>query len=411
MPNSPSSSSPSAIRIAHADMDAFYAAVEQLDHPELRGRPVLVGPPSGRGVVLTASYEARPFKVGSAMPMVEALRRCPEAVVVPPRFDRYMEISELVMETFRDFSPAVEPLSMDEAFIDLTGTEHLFGNAAQSARKIMAAVAEATGGLPVSVGVAATKYVAKVASGEAKPHGLMVVPANRTREWLAPLPVAKLWGAGPKTQALLHEQGFHRIGDIAEVDIATLRQCCGSLGERFHALARGEDPRPVSGCRDARSMSCDRTLNNDISDPQAIRQHLQQAADHLGSRLRKRGMSARGVRLKLKTNQFATLSRQCTLSQPTNVAAHLFAAARTLLERCDHPGPFRLVGLAAVGIGAASEPEQLGLWQAHRREARLERTIDALNDRFGRGTLRRARDLSREQVLTATPNLDFALAN
>ena len=215
--------------IVHADMDAFYAAVEQLDDPSLRGRPLLVGSDSARGVVLTASYEARVSGAGSAMPMHRARRLCPEALVVPPRFERYQEISELVMRTFGDFSPVVEPLSLDEAFLDMTGSTRLFGDPKSIGLRIKDAVRESTGGLTASVGISATRYVAKVASGFRKPDGLTIVPPASMREWLAPQPVANLWGAGPKTAERLRTSGFETIGQVASADAAALEGAFGAL--------------------------------------------------------------------------------------------------------------------------------------------------------------------------------------
>src|SRR5512144_466130 len=226
--------------IAHADMDAFYAAVEQLDDPSLRGRPLLIGRNSNRGVVLTASYEARPYGVSSAMPMARARKLCPQALIVPPRFERYTEISEMVMKVFGDFSPEVEALSLDEAFLDMSGSEHLFGGPAAIGRKLKDAVKEATG-LVASVGVSGTKYVAKVASDYGKPDGLVVVPPQDAMGWLAPMPVSRLWGAGAKTQQRLIALGFNTIGDIAAVDAEYLDEQLGGVGRRFHALAHGED--------------------------------------------------------------------------------------------------------------------------------------------------------------------------
>src|SRR4249920_2137837 len=215
--------------IAHADMDAFYAAIEQLDDPSLRGRPLLVGPLSAQGVVLTASYEARPYGVGSAMPMAKARRLCPNAVVIPPRFDRYQEVSATIMKVFSDFSPDVEALSLDEAFLDMTGSEQLFGDPQSIGRRLKTAIREATGGLTASVGLSATKYVAKVASACQKPDGLTVVPPREAKAWLAPLSVSWLWGAGPKTQARLHQLGMHTIADVAEADVQFLSAKLGSL--------------------------------------------------------------------------------------------------------------------------------------------------------------------------------------
>jgi DNA polymerase-4 len=221
--------------IAHADMDAFYAAIEQLDDPSLRGQPLLVGPPSARGVVLTASYEARPYGVGSAMPMATARRMCPSAVIVPPRFDRYQEVSAKIMSVFANFSPDVEALSLDEAFLDMTGSEQLFGDPKSIGRRLKEAVREVTGGLMASVGLSATKYVAKVASACRKPDGLTVVPPEEAKAWLAPLPVSWLWGAGPKTQARLHLLGLHTIGDVADADVKLLSTKLGSAGLHFRA--------------------------------------------------------------------------------------------------------------------------------------------------------------------------------
>ena len=232
--------------VAHADMDAFYAAIEQLDDPALRGRAVLVGPPSDRGVVLTASYEARPYGVGSAMPMAKARRLCPSAVIVPPRFDRYQEVSRTIMGVFANFSPEVEAISLDEAFLDMTGSEQLFGDPEFIGRRLKAAVREATGGLTASVGLSATKYVAKVASARQKPDGLTVVPPEDAKAWLAPLPVAWLWGVGPKTQSRLHQIGLRTIGEVAHADPQFLSAKLGRAGLHFHALAQAEDPRQVS---------------------------------------------------------------------------------------------------------------------------------------------------------------------
>ena len=229
--------------IAHADMDAFYAAIEQLDDPALRGRPILVGSPSDRAVVLTASYEARPYGVGSAMPMAQARRKCPNALIIPPRFDRYQQVSKMIMGAFADFSPHVEALSLDEAFLDMTGSEELFGAPELMGHRLKMAIREVTGGLTASVGLSATKYVAKVASAFHKPDGLTVVPPENAKTWLAPLPVSRLWGVGPKTQDRLHQLGLRTIGSVAEADPKFLSTKLGSAGLHFYTLAHAEDPR------------------------------------------------------------------------------------------------------------------------------------------------------------------------
>ncbi len=393
--------------IAHADMDAFYASVEQLDDPKLRGRPVLVGPRSGRGVVLTASYEARPFKVGSAMPMLKALRRCPMAVVVPPRFERYTELSERVMDVFRDFSPRVEPLSLDEAFLDMTGASHIFGPPIEMAEKLKQAVFEATGGLTVSVGVAQTKYVAKVASGYAKPSGLTIVHPSLAIAWLAPQSIARLWGAGPKTQDRMRAFGYTTIGDVANADPELLKEQLGSAGLHFYELANARDPRPVESSRRAHSMGSERTLETDVVKPEDIQRHLRRSADRIARRLRGKGILAGGVRVRLKTADFKLLTRQCTLANPTDVADVLFDTGCQLLHRFQHKGPFRLVGLAAHALSRPSEPKQLDLLASDPAKRNLEVVMDQVAERFGRDGLRRARDVGHMLVSESTPNLDF----
>ena len=391
--------------MVHADMDAFYAAVEQLDHPDLRGKPVLVGPNSRRGVVLTASYEARPYGVGSAMPVGAALRRCPDAIIVGPRFDRYQEVSSQVMAILADFSPRVEALSMDEAFVDMTGAERLFGAPREMGLKIKQAVREATR-LDISVGVASTKYVAKVASAEDKPDGLTVVPASRAKAWLAPLPVSRLWGAGRVTVPRLQALGLSTIGDVAVAD-ATVLARLGSLGAHFHALANARDPRAVRRTRVARSIGSDRTLVADVSRREDIELHLRRAADRIGRRLRAKRYVASGVRVRLKTQGFQMLTRQRKLRRPVDLGAELLAAGRSLLDRFHHPGPFRLVGMAAFDLASRDAEGQFDLFENHAvRE--LETTIDGLMQRFGHGVLMRARDLADSSTVAADGvNLDF----
>ncbi len=390
--------------VVHADMDAFYASVEQLDNSDLVGKPILVGPQSRRGVVLTASYEARPFHVGSAMPMAEALRRCPHAIVVPPRFERYTELSDKIMSVFRDFSPEVEAISLDEAFLEMTGSEHLFGPAAEMGQAIRDAVLAATG-LHVSVGVAASKYVAKVASGICKPRGLLVVTPEETVSWLARLPVARLWGAGPKTQEKLTRFGYQTIGDIAAANPAELRHQLGSAGSHFYELAHGRDPRRVEGSRRSRSMGSERTLNEDVVAREDIARHLQRSADRIARRLRKKDLRAGGVRVRLKTTRFKLISRQCTLTAPSDVAQELFEAGISLLDRFDEAGPFRLVGLTAFDLIRQTTATQRDLF-SDEKERRLETTLDALTARFGDDVVRRARDMGSATVLGNTPNRD-----
>ena len=395
--------------IVHADMDAFYAAVEQLDDPRLRGRPLLVGSTSRRGVVLTASYEARMSGVGSAMPMMRARRLCPRALVVPPRFERYQEVSRIIMNTFGTFSPRVEPLSLDEAFLDMSGSERLFGTPEHIGARIKAAVREATGGLTVSVGVSGTRYVAKVASGYRKPDGMTIVPPEEAKAWLAPLPVSSLWGAGPKAVVRLQASGFVTIGDVARAAPERLEESFGALGRRFRALANGVDARDVMASARARSVSSERTLNADVSARDDIEAQLRLAADAVARRLRHGARTARWVRVKLKRTDFRIVTRQAVLSESTDVGAVLFARAAVLLGGIGEAGPFRLVGLAAYDLDSRDVPAaQLDLVAPPgSRARRLETTLDAVAERFGSAAVQRAGDLGRDRGAGIAVNLDF----
>jgi len=392
--------------IVHADMDAFYAAVEQLDNPALRGKPILIGPNSHRGVVLTASYEARPFGVGSAMPVALARRRCPQAIMVPPRFDRYQEVSRQVMTVFADFSPSVEALSLDEAFLDMSGASHFFGDPEQMGRQIKDAVKDATG-LTISVGVSGSKYVAKVASAHDKPNGLTVVHPDQARAWLAPMPVSRLWGAGKKTVPRLQKHGLLTIGDVAAAGELRMQRLLGSTGAHFYRLAIAEDPRTVAPSRRAKSIGSDRTLDRDVSERADIEHHLRRSAEKIARRVRAKQVLARGVRIRLKTRQFDMISRQCQLQRPDNSAATFFAAARQLLDRLDHHGPFRLVGMAVFDLSKPEAVEQPDLF-SNPRNHKLEATLDQLTAQFGKGVISRATELGPHGIMADNEmNLDF----
>ena len=390
-------------------MDAFFAAVEQLDDPSLRGKPLLIGGSRGRGVVSTASYEARPFGVGSAMPMAKAMRLCPHAIVVPPRLERYSEVSRIVMATFGDFSPDVEALSLDEAFLDMTGAERHFGAPAEMGRRLKAAVFEATGGLHVSVGVANTKYVAKVASDYDKPDGLTVVHPDETLAFLAPQPLSRLWGAGPVTVGKLEALGFRTIGDVAAADPRRLRGL-GVMGEHFHRLANNLDPRRVVSDRAARSVGSERTLEHDIQGPEAVKPHLLRSADEIGRRLRASKTKARGVRVKLKTAGFRLNTRQTKLKNPTDVAQLIYETGVRLLPEFELNEPLRLVGLAAfdlVDVDGASE--QLDLFDDGadvKKRRQLETALDAVRAKFGRHAVRRAERIEERDHARSPTELD-----
>jgi DNA polymerase-4 len=376
--------------IAHGDMDAFFASVEQMDHPELRGRPVLVGGTGRRGVVSTASYEARPFGCRSAMPMAEARRLCPQAVVLPPNFRRYQEVSERVMEVFSRFSPLVEPLSLDEAFLDLTGCEGLFGPPEAMGRRLKNEVRLATGGLTLSVGIAATKFVAKVASDFAKPDGLTLVPPGTEPDFLWPLDVSRLWGVGPKTASLLKGLGLERIGDVARADPSWLSRRLGSLGEHIYLLSRGEDDREVVPERDPKSIGAEVTFEEDVAGSEALRPHLRRAAQRVARRLREAGLTAGGVRVKLKTSSFRLLTRQARVRPPTDSEKEILGTAETLLSAFDLSVPMRLAGLAAFDLRARDARLQGDLFEPDgpRKSRELDKTLDSLREKFGDGAIR-----------------------
>jgi DNA polymerase IV len=388
-------------------MDAFYAAVEQLDDPALRGRPILVGSASDRGVVLTASYEARPYGVGSAMPMAWARRKCPHALIIPPRFDRYQQVSKMIMGVFADFSPDVEALSLDEAFLDMTGSEEIFGAPELIGQRLKRAIRDVTGGLTASVGLSSTKYVAKVASAFRKPDGLTVVSPEGAKAWLAPLPVSCLWGVGPKNQDRLHQLGLLTIGSVAEADPKFLSTKLGSAGLHFYTLAHAEDPRPVLGSRRSKSIGSENTLDEDLSDKADIKFHMRRSADVIGRRLRKKNYLAFGIGLKLKTAKFQLISRRQRLGEPTDVAERLYSSAVDLLEHVDYRGPFRLIGLVAYDLVGSNEYTQSGLFNNLGRRRQLEVAIDRLAERFGVNVVKRAEDLTEPAAIGLASTLDY----
>ena len=389
---------PEARAIAHADMDAFYAAIEQRDDPALRGKPVVVGGATPRGVVSAASYEARAFGVHSAMPSMQAKKLCPHAIFVPGRMSVYRRESRRIFEIFARFTPAVEGISLDEAFLDLTGTEKLFGPPERTVERLRAEVRAETG-LAVSVGLAPVKLVAKIASDLAKPDGLLVVRRGEVREFLAPLPVGRIWGVGPVARTRLESVGIHTIGDLARRPDTELRTLLGSFGPDAARLARGDDVREVEPYREAKSYSEENTFAHDVADPRELERAIRAHAEAVARRLRKDGLVARGVGLKLKLarplgqGRFPLLSRSCTLVEATNDGAELASAGRRLLQRAALAEPVRLVGLAAERLEEAGA-QQLELLaesaDARERRTRLNRTLDEIRARFGSRALERA---------------------
>jgi len=383
--------------ILHVDLDAFFASVEQLDHPELRDKPVVVGGGGGRGVVAAASYRARAFGVHSAMPMAEALRRCPEAVVMPPRMARYQECSRQFFGILEDFSPLVEGLSVDEAFLDVSGMQRLLGSPEDIGRNIKRRVRDEAG-LVASVGIAPTKFVAKIASDIRKPDGLFIVTPEQVLPFLHALPVKRLWGVGAVTQEKLAGLGLHTVGDVAQYPRMILEKKFGAKsGAHLSDLAHGLDPRDVTGGREAVSIGHEQTFSRDKSDMEEIETVLLAQCDKVASRLRKHQLRCRTVVLKIRFADFRLITRRETLEDPSSDSNALFQTIRALLHtltiRADHgtSGLVRLCGVSAANLEDRDGPRQIGFDEASRaRGERLGDVLDKINDRFGDSGVGRA---------------------
>ena len=377
--------------ILHVDLDAFFASVEQRDHPELRGRPVIVGGAGGedaRGVVSAASYEARAFGVRSAMSLREAYRRCPDGVFLGVDGRRYQIASRDVMNVLRRFTPAVEPISIDEAFLDVTGSVALFGTGAAIARQIKDAV-HGEVGLTVSVGVASTKLVAKIASDLRKPDGLVVVPPGDEIAFLAPLPIGRLWGVGEKTARALAEYGVRTIGDLAALQPDLLVRRFGKHGASLVDRAHGMDADPVHEGDPAKSVGHEHTFDVDTSDPEVIERALLGMADGVAGRLRSAGVRAGTVAVKIRDSSFRTITRQRTLAEPTDLTEPIFRAALELARPEVRGMRVRLLGVTASNLG---EREQLSLFEPiEPRRRRAVEAADRIRRRYGERAVTRAR--------------------
>lgn len=381
----------STATILHVDMDAFFASVELLDHPELIGKPVIVGHRSARSIVTAATYEARKFGVNSALPMGIALRRCPQAIVLEPHFERYQHFSRRVMAIFDDVTPTVERLGIDEAFLDVAGAKNLFGTPLQVAELIRQRVRHETG-LNCSVGAAATKFVAKLASGLCKPDGLLIVPADRAVALLHPLPISKLWGVGAKTEEMLRAGGFNTIGDLAIAPVAELRRLIGDAGaERLHQLSWGIDPRTVQARAAEKSVGHEITFETDVTDAQVIRRELLRMSNMVAVRLRTGGFVARTVVLKLRFSDFSTITRSRTIAEPTDLGRTIYEEVRQVYEVLGRQdAAIRLVGVRAEQLQDEATAPQ-GLWDESEGWREAEEVMDAASARFGKGAVRQAR--------------------
>lgn len=376
--------------ILHVDMDAFYASVEERDRPELRGKPLIVGGTSGRGVVAAANYVVRRFGVRSAMPMSEALRRCPEAICVSPRMQRYQEISAQVFAIFRAYTPVVEGLSLDEAYLDITASERLFGGAmtiAQGLRERIRAETELT----ASVGIAPNKLLAKIASDLNKPDGLFRIGPENLDHVLEGLPIDKLPGVGRRTLPKVKAAGLDTFGDVKRASEAVLWQAFGRHGRAMRALASGIDERPVSAERAEQSISTEETFATDLTDPGVLERALLKLADRTAARLRAQALTAACVQVKIRRADFKTLTRRRAIAPATSDTPSITATAQRLLATwlAQHPGDaVRLLGVGVTGLAREAQRDLFGVTPA--RDARLDAAVDEIKERFGSSSLMRA---------------------
>jgi DNA polymerase IV len=388
--------------ILHVDMDAFYASVEERDRPALRGKPVIVGGTSGRGVVAAANYAVRRYGVRSAMPMREALRRCPHAVCVRPRMTRYQEISGQVFAIFRDFTPLVEGLSLDEAFLDVTACRRLLGESGTIGGAIRRRIRAATD-LPASVGIGPNKLLAKIASDLGKPDGLFRIGDDNLRGVLDPLPIERLPGVGPKSLPRVHAAGVRTLGDARRASEEVLWRAFGRYGGAVRALASGIDERPVVAEREEQSISAEETFGTDITSAAQLERHLGALADRAAARLRAHELAAGRVTLKIRRADFKTYTRQRVLEPPTQDTAAVTAMARRLLGEWRAAHPDAALRLLGVGVTDLRMPGQAELFSGSGpRDSRLDAAIDGIRDRFGRGLLTRASLLPRPRTGSAS---------
>lgn len=380
--------------ILHVDMDSFFVSVELLDRPELRGRPVAAAHDTPRSVVSSASYEARRFGVRSAMPVARAKQLCPQLVLVPPVFEKYRRASRAVMEVFREFTPLVEPLSIDEAFLDVAGSMKLFGAPIEIARQIRERVREQTG-LPASVGLAGTKFIAKLASQRAKPDGILEIPPARTLEFLHPLPISAMWGVGAATERALSARAIRTVGDLAREPLDSLRRIVGQASaEKLHELSNGRDARTVSTERQEKSIGHEETFAHDVSDIAKLEQELLRLATRTGERLRDHHLEARTIAIKVRWDTFETLTRSRTLADPTNATQRIYRTARELFDSVNLGGrltrPVRLIGVRAEQLLPAGG-ESMALWDEDEHWRAVDSAVDEVRGRFGASGLTPAR--------------------
>jgi DNA polymerase-4 len=377
-------------------MDAFFASVEQLDNPALRGKPVLVGYDGPRGVVAAASYESRVFGCRSAQAMAIARRMCPHAVVVPVRFARYRELSDQVFGIFESYTPAVEPLSIDEAFLDLSGCERLLGDFEAVAREIKQRIRDEVF-LTGSIGVAPNKFLAKLASDMHKPDGLTIIRREDVRRLLDPMPVGKLWGIGPKTASRLSDIGIKTVADLLRAPLEVLVDRLGTDAEHYRNLALGMDDRPVVSDREAKSIGHEQTFGVDLSDPDSVRDVMLEQSEQVAARLRRHGLRARSITVKIRFGDFQTVTRRCTLAQPSDATREIWQAARGQFDRWAATGfhPVRLIGVSAASLESGTRQLELFANPDAERQKRIDQTLDQIRQKFGATSIGRSTNKRR----------------
>lgn len=376
--------------ILHVDMDAFFASVTERDHPELKGKAVVIGA-GVRGVVTSANYEARKFGIKAAMPVGKAQRLAPHAIFIPPDHKRYSEVSEHIMEIFHSFTPLVEPISLDEAFLDVTKARRLLGDGREIATAIRAKVEEQEG-ITCSVGIASSKFIAKLASQRCKPNGMLEIPTDRVLTFLHPLPVSALWGVGPKTNEALERLGLHTVGDIAQTPPQTLIRALGqAAGESLYELAWGRDDREVIPEEPDKSISAAQTFDRDIDDPETISKEILRMCERASSRMRERSLFAKTITLKIRFADFTTINRSKTLPLPIDTTHEIYEVAKGLYEGLSiERARIRLVGVSLDNLHTDTH-EQLVLGGRESSWRELQEGIDAAKARFGRDSVRPGR--------------------
>ncbi len=393
---------PTSRAILHIDMDAFFASIEQLDHPEYRGKPVIVGGQE-RGVVSTCSYEARVFGVRSGMASSEARRRCPHGIFIASGIKRYVEVSHIVGQAIAPFSPLIEKASIDEAYLDVSGMEHLYGSWEMLAQAVQKAIAEATGGLTSSIGIAPVKFLAKIASEVNKPNGIFVLREAQIESFVRQLPVGRIPGVGKKFEATLAKIAVHTCADVLLYPEGFWERRYGKMGKALYARALGQDERELVPYREAKSEGSEHTLAQDTRDKNELKTWLFKQAERVGRSLRKHGFKGRVVTLKVKYASFIQLTRQTQLSHRTNTTETIYEAAAALLDTLNLTEPVRLIGLSVSGFEEKTKPRQLSLFEEEKKEEQQEKKrlavdsiLDALQAKHGPQALIRGRVFKKE---------------